>query len=161
MFAARQRARCLARQLPRSTRSYASDHHHHSEGASESFGKGSIALISAALGSVLLYQFAPRQGDESGITKAIERWTSSPKDWEEMNAAHSLAAKQAGFDRNLFENETPKNRWVDVAYPEALQSHCNRNIRAGHINNIDAAVAHYKDLHNKEQERKIKNMESN
>lgn len=35
-----------------------------------------------------------------------------------MNAAHSLAAKQAGFDRNLFENETPKNRWVDVAYPE-------------------------------------------
>lgn len=80
--------------------------------------KGSIATVGTFLGGILLYQFAPKTGEESGITKTIEKWTSSPKDWEEMNAAHSLAAKQAGFDRNLFENETPKNRWVDVAYPE-------------------------------------------
>lgn len=43
-----------------------------------------------------------------------------------MNAAHSLAAKQAGFDRNLFENETPKNRWVDVAYPEYVKQDSQR-----------------------------------
>lgn len=67
---------------------------------------------------VLIYQFAPKEGESSAISNLINKWASKPEDWEEINTAHALAAKQAGFDRNLFENATPTNRWVDVAYPE-------------------------------------------
>lgn len=67
---------------------------------------------------MLVYQFSPRKGETSGITNWITSWTSKPEDWEPINTAHALAAKQAGFDRNLFENTTPTDRWHDVVYPE-------------------------------------------
>ncbi|KAL6869881.1 hypothetical protein ACO1O0_001213 [Amphichorda felina] len=158
MFAARQRASCLARQLQRTSRTYASDAHHKAHEVNESFGKGSIVTVAIFFSGVLVYQLAPREGQSSAITNLINKWTSKPEDWEEINTAHALAAKQAGFDRNLFENVTPTNRWVDVAYPEALQSHCARNIRAGHIGNIDEIVEHYRQQHLKEEDRKAKKL---
>ncbi|KAF4124094.1 NADH-ubiquinone oxidoreductase 178 kDa subunit [Geosmithia morbida] len=158
MFAARQRAGCLARQLQRSTRSYASDahgHHKHAE-VNESFGTGSVLTVATFFGGVLLYQFAPSEGQTSSLTSLLDSWKSKPQDWEEINTAHALAARQAGFDRNLFENATPSNRWVDVAYPEALQSHSQRNIRAGHVLKIDDVVEHYRKEHLKDEDRKVK-----
>lgn len=83
-----------------------------------SLQKGSIVTVAIFFSGVLVYQLAPREGQSSAITNLINKWTSKPEDWEEINTAHALAAKQAGFDRNLFENVTPTNRWVDVAYPE-------------------------------------------
>ncbi|KFH48060.1 NADH-ubiquinone oxidoreductase 17.8 kDa subunit-like protein [Hapsidospora chrysogenum ATCC 11550] len=160
MFAARQRASCLARQLQRASRNYASDAHaqHKPVEVNESFGKGSIFAVATFFGGVLLYQVSPKEGQSSGLTNLITSWTSRPEHWEEINTAHALAVKQAGFDRTLFEHSPTKDRPVEVAYPEALQSHCSRNIRAGHIANIDHVIEHYRQEHLKEEDRKLKKL---
>ncbi|KAG9257903.1 NADH-ubiquinone oxidoreductase 17.8 kDa subunit [Emericellopsis atlantica] len=159
MFAARQRASCLARRLPRSTRSYASDSHHKAAEVNESFGTGSMLAVGSFFFGILVYQMTPRQGEDSSITRMMNKYLSRSEDWEEINATHVKAARQAGFDRALFENEVPKERWVDVSYPEALQSHAQRNNRAGHMMNLDSVVEHYRKEHVKDQELKMKRLE--
>ncbi|EFY90846.1 NADH-ubiquinone oxidoreductase 17.8 kDa subunit [Metarhizium acridum CQMa 102] len=190
MFAARQRAGHIARQLPRTARTYASDAHGHHKAAevNESFGKGSIATVAAFFGGVLLYQFAPKQGEDSSVSSLIHKYLSRKEDWEETNALHTKAMEQAGFDRNLFENASNKHRFVDVAYPEyvslalstsgtllpsgslglatladvpnfrAFQSHAPRNIQAGHLVNLDHVVEHYKQKHLEDEDRKAKKL---
>jgi len=66
---------------------------------------------------VLFYQFTPKKGEDSAITSLIHKYTSQAEDWEEINALHTKAMEQAGFDRNLFENASNKHRFVDVATP--------------------------------------------
>ncbi|KAG6007261.1 hypothetical protein E4U21_006179 [Claviceps maximensis] len=155
MFAARQRAVNLARNLPRAARSYASEAHGHKAAeVNESFGKGSILSVAVFFGGVLFYQFVPKKGEDSAVTNFISKHLSRKEDWEETNALHTKAMEQAGFDRNLFENVTPKYRHVDVAYPEALQSHAARNIQAGQLINIDHVVEHYRQKHLEDEERK-------
>jgi hypothetical protein len=158
MFAARQRTGQLARQLPRVTRNYASDAHAHHKPheVNESFGTGSLIGVGAFFGGVLLYQFSPKEGDNSSITSWLTSLGSRPEHWEEINSAHSLAAKQAGFDRNLFENAGGKQRYVDIAFPEAIETHASRNIRAGQLMNLDHVVEHYRQEHLKEEDRKAK-----
>ena len=73
---------------------------------------------------ILVYQMTPRQGEESSITRMMNKYLSRSEDWEEINATHVKAARQAGFDRALFENEVPKERWVDVSYPEYVDDRC-------------------------------------
>ncbi|KID90251.1 NADH-ubiquinone oxidoreductase 17.8 kDa subunit [Metarhizium guizhouense ARSEF 977] len=160
MFAARQRAGQIARQLPRTARTYASDAHGHHKAAevNESFGKGSIATVAAFFGGVLLYQFAPKQGEDSSVSSLINKYLSRKEDWEETNALHTKAMEQAGFDRNLFENASNKHRFVDVSYPEAFQSHAPRNIQAGHLVNLDHVVEHYKQKHLQDEERKARKL---
>ncbi|POR39790.1 NADH-ubiquinone oxidoreductase 17.8 kDa subunit, mitochondrial [Tolypocladium paradoxum] len=166
MFAARQRAGCIFRQLQRTTRSYASDAHGHHKPAAvnESFGslscvqKGSIATVAVFFGGVLFYQFVPAKGADSAITNLINKYTSRAEDWEEINALHTKAMEQAGFDRNLFENASNKHRFVDVAYPEAFQSHAPRNIQAGHLIHLDNVVDHYRQQHVKAEEQKAKKL---
>lgn len=48
----------------------------------------------------------------------INKYRSRAEDWAEINALHTKAAEQAGFDRNLFENASNKHRYVNVSYPE-------------------------------------------
>lgn len=48
----------------------------------------------------------------------IHRLSSKKEDWEEINALHTKAAEQAGFDRNLFEGSSNQHRYVNVAFPE-------------------------------------------
>lgn len=79
---------------------------------------GSIIAVSAFFGSVLFYQFVPKDGENSAITNLINKYLSRAEDWQEINALHTKAMEQAGFDRNLFENASSKHRWVDVSYPE-------------------------------------------
>ncbi|KAM4055041.1 NADH-ubiquinone oxidoreductase 17.8 kDa subunit [Hirsutella rhossiliensis] len=159
MFVARQRAGCLARQLQRPARSYASDAHgRHAAAApvNESFGKGAVSAVAVFFGGVLFYQFVPKEGEESAVSNIIGKYLSRPEDWEEINALHTKAMEQAGFDRNLFENASNKHRFVNVSYPEALHSHAPRNIRAGHIRNLDDVVKHFRQQHIKDEERKAK-----
>lgn len=87
--------------------------------------KGSIITVSIFFGSVLFYQFVPKQGEESAITNFIAKHLSRPEDWEEITALHVRAMEQAGFDRNLFENASNKHRFVDVPYPEYAQPPCS------------------------------------
>ncbi|PHH92442.1 hypothetical protein CDD83_7398 [Cordyceps sp. RAO-2017] len=159
--AARQRAGHLARQLQRTARSYASDAHGHhtpAQQANESFGTGSLLFISAFLGGCFVYNVAPRQGDKSAITDMIAKYISRPEDWEEINTLHTKAMEQAGYDRNIFENLSNTRRTVDVAYPEALQSHAPRNVRAGQLRNLDDVVEHFRQQHLKDEERKAKRL---
>jgi hypothetical protein len=79
---------------------------------------GSLLAVGGFFGSVLLYQFVPAEGEQSSILSFIDKYTSRSKDWEEINALHTKAMEQAGYDRNLFENGGNKHRFVDVAYPE-------------------------------------------
>jgi hypothetical protein len=114
--------------------------------------------VGAFFGGVLLYQLAPSEGENSAIYNTILRWTSKNEDWQDLAQIHTTAVRQAGFDRNLFENGGSGQRFVDVSYPEALQSHSPRNIRAGHILNIDEVVEHYRQQHLKEEDRKAKKL---
>lgn len=84
--------------------------------------KGSIATVAVFFGGVLFYQFVPATGEDSAITNLINKYTSRAEDWEQINALHTKAMEQAGFDRNLFENASNKHRFVDVAYPEYVSS---------------------------------------
>ncbi|KAJ4860577.1 hypothetical protein T069G_05565 [Trichoderma breve] len=156
MFAARSRAVCAARQLQRTTRTYASESHgHHSPApVNESFGAGSVIALGAFLGTVLVYQFRPAESDNWTPSALLNKYRSKAEDWEVVNTLHTKAMEQAGYDRNLFENGSNKHRFVDVAYPEALQSHAARNIQAGHLANIDHAVEHYRQQHLKMEEKK-------
>ena len=141
---------------------------------------GSLIAVGTFFAGVLLYQFSPKQGEDSSITKWLTSLASRPEHWEEINQAHSLAAKQAGFDRNLFENAGGKQRYVDVAFPEyvlsaieftlhvhrandskpnrAIETHASRNIRAGQMMNLDSVVEHYRQEHLKEEDRKAKKL---
>ncbi|KAF5023329.1 hypothetical protein F66182_4637 [Fusarium sp. NRRL 66182] len=185
MFVARQRAACVARQLQRTARTYASEAHGHHKApeVNESFSTGSLLTVGAFFGSILVYQFVPQ---ETGGLSIIDKYTSRAKDWEETNALHTKACEQAGFDRNLFENGGNTHRFVDVAFPEfvfphstrlcipradddkevslqrfsnqitrAMTSHAPRNHIAGHLANMDYVVEHYRQKHLKEEERKV------
>ncbi|KAK5990530.1 Complex I-17.8kD [Cladobotryum mycophilum] len=156
MFAARQRAGHLARQLQRTARTYGSQAHgHHAPvPANESFGKGSIFFVTTFFGTVLFYQFIPKEGENSAITNLINKYQSKAEDWAQINALHTKAMEQAGYDRNLFENGSSNQRYPDVSYPEALSSHAPRNIQAGHLISLDHVVEHYRQLHLKDEERK-------
>ncbi|KAF4594594.1 NADH-ubiquinone oxidoreductase 17.8 kDa subunit [Ophiocordyceps camponoti-floridani] len=158
MITARRR---LVSSLSRLSRRYASNATANPQPvaeANESFGTGSIILASSFVGIVLLNQFGPQKGEESALTKFIESFTSRAEDWAEINALHTKAMEQAGFYRNLFENASNKHRWVDVSFPEAIQSYGSRNIPAGHIRRIDDVVEHYRQQHLKEEERKAKKL---
>ncbi|KAK3180348.1 hypothetical protein K4F52_008319 [Lecanicillium sp. MT-2017a] len=157
MFAARQRVSCAARQLQRTARTYASDAHHKPAAVNESFGKGSIAAVTAFLGAVTVFSIVPKEG-ESSIGNMINKYRSRSEDWEEINTLHTKAMEQAGYDRNLFENGSSKQRFVDVTYPEAFQSHAPRNVQAGQLINLDHVVEHYKQQHLKDEERKAKKL---
>ncbi|KAF7558878.1 hypothetical protein G7046_g5277 [Stylonectria norvegica] len=162
MFAARQRAGCVARQLQRTARTYASDAHAHSHHkapeVNESFGKGSILTVAAFFSGVLFYQLVPAEGESSAVLNFIDKYSSKGKDWEEINTLHTQAMEQAGFDKNLFYNGGSKQRFVDVAYPEAIHSHAARNIQAGQLNNMDYVVEHYRQAHLNEEDRKAKKL---
>jgi hypothetical protein len=93
---------------------------------------GSLLAVGGFFGSVLVYQFVPKEGEQSSILSLIDRYTSRGKDWEDINALHTKAMEQAGYDRNLFENGGNKHRFVDVAYPEFVHLHttCRQSMEA-------------------------------
>lgn len=81
-----------------------------------------MSAVAVFFGGVLFFQFKPKEGEESAIRNWIGKYTSRPEDWEEINALHTKAMEQAGFDRNLFENASNKHRFVNVSYPEYAAS---------------------------------------
>lgn len=62
----------------------------------------------------------PREGEDSAVTRMINKYLSRPDDWTDINAARVKAVEQASYDRNLFENASNQHRYVDVAYPECV-----------------------------------------
>jgi hypothetical protein len=79
---------------------------------------GSLITVGTFFSCVLLYQFVPAEGEASIVSNLLSKYQSRSEHWAEINALHTKAQEQAGFDRNLFENASNKHRFVDVAYPE-------------------------------------------
>lgn len=77
-----------------------------------------MITVSAFFGTVLFYQFVPAKGEDSAITSFINKYLSTSEDWAEINAVHTKAMEQAGYDKNLFQNGGSGQRYVDVSYPE-------------------------------------------
>lgn len=75
-----------------------------------------MITLGAFLGTILVFQFRPQESETwNGM---LAKYRSKAEDWETINALHTKAAEQAGYDRNLFENASTKRAYVDVAYPE-------------------------------------------
>ena len=74
--------------------------------------------MGAFFGTALFFQFGPKEGEDSAISRFIGQYSSKAEDWAEMSAVHTRANQQAGYDKNLFENTWNKQRYVDVTYPE-------------------------------------------
>ncbi|ROT41576.1 hypothetical protein SODALDRAFT_357632 [Sodiomyces alkalinus F11] len=164
MQAIRHRGACIARQArrsaPRPARRHASSHdHHHAEPVNESFGPGFWATIAAMPACYVVYQASQpgKDGEAPWLTRKIHEYRHWQETWEERNALHTKAVEQAGFDRTLFLH-APANRDIDLRYPEAVQSSAARNIPAGSQANLDHLVAHYRNLHLAEEERKAKKL---
>ena len=80
--------------------------------------KGSKLVGAALVGGALWYQIAPRDKESSSLSKLIAKYSSRAEDWEEINARHTKAEEQAGYDRNLFMNGGDSERTVDLSFPE-------------------------------------------
>ncbi|KAG6074497.1 hypothetical protein E4U33_002477 [Claviceps sp. LM78 group G4] len=170
MLAARQKAGHIARRLPRAVRNYASEaqsqhHHHHHHPATgdgnESFGRGSLSILASFFGCVLLYQFAPKEGEESTIRNWMMQYAQYRKKVEEadeLEARQTRIVEQIAYDRNLVGNMAPKIKNVELAYPESLESYGPRNIRAGQLMNLDHIVEHYRQKYFEEEELKAKKL---
>ncbi|TLD22765.1 hypothetical protein PspLS_07673 [Pyricularia sp. CBS 133598] len=162
MLSLRQGTAVLARQSrtalrARQTRSYASDHTHHTGPASVEEGMGTFfyVLFGAVPVSTGLY-YATRpgpNGEPSTITTAIDRWSDLQNTWEERNSRHTDLIEQAAHDKNLFYN-TERNTHVELKYPEVFQQGSPYSVPAGHYVNLDKVVDHYRQKHVNEEEAK-------
>lgn len=74
--------------------------------------------VATFFSGVIVYQFVPQEGENSAVMNLIHKYQSRAEHWAELNALHTKASEQAGFDRNLFENASTKHRYVNVAFPE-------------------------------------------
>jgi hypothetical protein len=70
------------------------------------------------LGGAFWYQIAPRDKENSSLSKLISKYSSRAEDWEEINARHTKAEEQAGYDRNLFQHGGSGERHFEVTFPE-------------------------------------------
>ena len=172
MLSLRRGGASLARQSRtlrlRQSRSYASGghgaahDHGHGHGhpqAEESMGVFFYALFGAAPASaVLYYACQPGAGGQpSSLTQAMERFSDFRSEWEKRNILHTQAIEQAAHDKNLFYN-VQRNTHVELKFPEAFQTGSPFNVPAGHYGNMDKVVAHYKQQHVEEEERKAKKL---
>lgn len=79
-----------------------------------------MITLGAFLGTILFFQFRPQ--DSETWNGVLAKYRSKAEDWEAINSLHTKAAEQAGYDRNLFQNASTKRAFVDVAYPEYVNS---------------------------------------
>ena len=63
---------------------------------------------------MLVYQLAPKEGESSAISNMLEKYRSRADEWADVNALHTKAMEQAAYDRNLFENASSKQQFVEM-----------------------------------------------
>ncbi|KAK1758228.1 hypothetical protein QBC47DRAFT_358102 [Echria macrotheca] len=166
MQAFRQRGLTAARQARprcvRNTRSYASGHghgHHAEHTVEESFGTSFYVAIAAIPASYLVYTASRpgKDGEPTAISKWLEKTMDLGKEWERRNHNNTAAIEQAARDKHLFLN-APRNRHIELTYPEVFQHGSPYNVPAGHYINLDKVVAHYHKQHLDEEARKAKKL---
>ncbi|KAK0751608.1 hypothetical protein B0T18DRAFT_320465 [Schizothecium vesticola] len=145
----------------RNTRSYASDHGHghHAHGVEESLGMGFWIAVGSIPASVLVYMVS--RPDKNGEKTVIEKWIGQAMDMQtEMatkNHNNAAAIEQAAKDRHLFYH-VPRQRHIELKYPETFGHGSPYNVPAGHSVNMDKVVAHYHQKHLDAEERKAKKL---
>lgn len=77
-----------------------------------------MLTVAGLVFGIAVYQIAPTDKEQSSITKLINKYSSRAEHWEEINARHTKAEEQAGFDRNLFANGGDGQRRFEPTYPE-------------------------------------------
>lgn len=167
MSALRQRAAALARQSRpsgvRNVRSYASDHgsHHHGSdhGVEESLGAGFYIALAAIPASYFVYSVSrpDKDGNHTTIGQWLENAMNMKEEWAIKNHNNTAAIQAAAYDKHLFYN-IERNRHVELTYPEIFQHGSPYNVPAGHSVNLDQVVAHYRQQHLNEEERKAKKL---
>jgi len=87
-----------------------------------------VITVGALLGTVLVFQFRPQESETwNGV---LAKYRSKAEDWEAINSLHTKAMEQAGYDRNLFENASTKRAYVDISYPEYVNSFLSRTTQS-------------------------------
>ncbi|OIW35586.1 hypothetical protein CONLIGDRAFT_627620 [Coniochaeta ligniaria NRRL 30616] len=162
MSALRQRAAHLARRSRptaiRNTRSYASGHGHDSHHAApkdEPLGAAFYLALGAIPLSIFFYTISRpgEDGKESAISSLIGKYTAMQETWSERNALRTAMVEQAAHDKHLLYN-APRNKHVELKFPEVFHAGSPFNVPAGHNANLDKVVEHYRQQHLDEEERK-------
>ncbi|KAH8910481.1 hypothetical protein BR93DRAFT_271509 [Coniochaeta sp. PMI_546] len=162
MSALRQRAATLARRSRptaiRNTRSYASDHGHdghHAPPKEESLGASFYLTVGAIPLSIFFYSISRpgEDGKPSGLSNLIGKYTEMSETWSERNAMRTAMIEQAAHDKHLLYN-APRNKHIELKFPEVFHAGSPFNVPAGHNANLDKVVEHYRQQHLDEEERK-------
>ncbi|KAK1764672.1 hypothetical protein QBC33DRAFT_456867 [Phialemonium atrogriseum] len=165
MSAIRQGAACIARRSRsttiRNARSYASDAHGHQAAppVEESLGTAFYVAIGAVATSAIVYSISRpgKDGEPSTITKLFDRFAFLKEQDELRNTLRTAAIEQAAHDKHLL-YYAPRNQHVELKYPEVFTGGSPFNVPAGHNVNLDNVVAHYRERHHAEEERKAKKL---
>lgn len=110
-----------------------------------------------------MYQATNKDGN-SYFTRAItETYLDYKTKFAQRNELHTLAMEQAAADRVLFLNETAQQpRWVNVRFPEQLNTGSPWNVPAGQGSvNIDQVIEKYQKEANEAQEKKLQQLREN
>ncbi|KAB5530289.1 hypothetical protein GE09DRAFT_1177497 [Coniochaeta sp. 2T2.1] len=163
MSALRQRAALLARRsrptTMRNSRSYASGHghdEHHAAGKEESLGAAFYVALGAVPVSIFFYSISRPNEDSdkpTGIAGLIHKYTDMTETWQKRNANRTAMIEQASHDKHLLYN-APRNKHIELKFPEVFHAGSPFNVPAGHNVNLDKVVEHYRQQHHDEEERK-------
>ncbi|KAF4552319.1 Hypothetical protein D9617_10g073000 [Elsinoe fawcettii] len=137
-------------------------HDAHAAPANESFGRGFFIALAAVPLTIAAYQFTA-SGGKPAFTRLIESYTSKEETWDKRNDLHTQAVEVAANDRALFFNgDFSRSRYIDLRYPEAMNTGSPFNVPAGHgSGNIDAAIAKFEKQNYEENARKVQALKDN
>ncbi|KAF2226580.1 hypothetical protein BDZ85DRAFT_256403 [Elsinoe ampelina] len=155
----------LRQQPRRSAHDSHGAHDAHPAPANESFGRGFFIALAAVPLSIAIYKFTASGGPDNKpiFTRLIESYTAREDTWDKRNDLHTQAVELAGNDRALFFNgDFSRSRYIDLRYPEAMNTGSPFNVPAGHgSGNIDAAIAKFEKKNYEENARKFQNLKEN
>ncbi|KAL1865409.1 hypothetical protein VTK73DRAFT_5278 [Phialemonium thermophilum] len=148
----------------RNVRTYASEFHghgHHAPAApvDEPLGSAVYIAVGAVFASVFVYTVS-RPGEDGKprlLNSLWNRMEAMREQDQERNALRTAVFEQAAHDKHLL-YYAPRSDHIELKYPEQFGHGSPFNVPAGHYANIDHVVAHYREKHLKEEERKAKKL---
>ncbi|OBT71860.1 hypothetical protein VF21_09081 [Pseudogymnoascus sp. 05NY08] len=131
--------------------------HGHAAPKDEPLGLSVYMTLAAIPAVYIVYSLAQPSAD--GKKPALERLINSYSHLQDTFAArnklHTAAIEQAAFDRNLFQSDR-KTEHVNLRFPETFNTGSPHNVIAGQgPRDIEKLVAHYEQLNNAAEEKKV------
>jgi hypothetical protein len=119
---------------------------------------GFYIILGVIPASIAIYTLSrpDRDGNFTGITTLMKKYSDMQEHWTERNTLHTKALEDAAFQRNLFQSEKGTMH-VDLRFPEIFNTGSPYNVPAGHrARNLEELVAHYEKKNADEDERRLK-----